>query len=237
MTNTLIDNINRLTIRLHRLHIDLQHLVVLTFPKTQTHFGLYLLLSHPIANVFSEKLTTHPVYSKSISTHLDSPDYVIYYKNGRVQSEMWRKNGHVHREGDLPAFVSYYENGQICSQSWHKHGRMHRDTKDDLPAVNTIPIIVDTPPTILSPTILRIVYWSEFVYEMYIKEVQLRVANNPIKIANNIKHQLLSGFTRRSHSHSLRSHSLRSCIFIIVLLALLVIVLLAIFDSLLVTID
>lgn len=77
--------------------------------------------------VFSLKLATHPVYSKSIIDHLDAPTHTTYYDNGQIYTQYWIKDEYMHRCEDLPANIIYYENGQIQTQEWRKNGRLHRE--------------------------------------------------------------------------------------------------------------
>lgn len=132
--------------RISRLNIDLQHLVIITFPRTRDSYELYLFLRDnestsprlvAYTRVFSNKLITHPVYSKSIINHLDIPSTTKYYVNGQISSQTWKnKKGDIHRYTyngiDLPAYINYHENGCIHIQEWYKDGNLHRDT--DLPA-------------------------------------------------------------------------------------------------------
>lgn len=126
MTQSFIE----LSHRVRRLHVDLQHLVILTFPRTQSIYKLYLLLrddDHDCNRVFSSKLKTHPVYLESIIDHLDVPTKIERYCNGKLHLKKWlKKHGMYTREGDKPSEISYHENGQIESQSWWKNGRLHR---------------------------------------------------------------------------------------------------------------
>jgi hypothetical protein len=40
-------------------------------------------------------------------------------------SEMYLKNGYLHREDDLPAYI-HHQPGSSC-QIWYQHGKIHRD--------------------------------------------------------------------------------------------------------------
>lgn len=120
--------LQRLCYRINRLHIDLQHLVIITFPRTQECYKVYLHLRDD-ARIFSSKLTKHPVYSKSIISYLDVPTHTTYYdQNHKIRSQEWfNKNRQRHREGDEPAIIRYGINGQIFTQEWYKDGYRHRD--------------------------------------------------------------------------------------------------------------
>lgn len=59
------------------------------------------------------------------------PAEIRYYKNGKLQRELWFKEGKLHRD-DLPAATLYSENGQIRYKEWYRDGNFHRD---DLPAI------------------------------------------------------------------------------------------------------
>lgn len=119
----------RLLNRISRLNVDLQHLVVLTFPRTQSSYEVYLYLrDNDRIRVFSQKLTTHPVYFKSIVEHLDVPTFTVNYYGGIIRCQAWHnKDYEYHREGDLPAVIEYYEDGNIRCQEWYKNGNLHRE--------------------------------------------------------------------------------------------------------------
>lgn len=121
--------------RVSLLNVDLQHLIVITFPKSQYYHQLYLYLRDDFEpNIFSSKLKTHVVYSKSICSHLDVPSIIVYYPNGQISVKKWyNRNEELHRESGC-AYIKYNKNGQIESQSWWKNGNLHRDTVHDGPA-------------------------------------------------------------------------------------------------------
>lgn len=135
MVTQLIECLNRLS----RLHTDLQHLVVLTFPRTQNNFQLYLRLRDDVElGVFSSKLKNHAVYSKSIISHLDVPSITGYYMNGQIKYQKWlNKDEEKHRESESggPAYIEYYENNgnghdaQIEMMSWYKDGQLQKKLK------------------------------------------------------------------------------------------------------------
>ena len=64
----------------------------------------------------------------------DKPAYIRYYRNGKIQSMMWYKNGKLHRDGDKPAEIYYHDYifGRIA---YYKNGKLHRD--GDKPALMT----------------------------------------------------------------------------------------------------
>lgn len=127
----------RLLNRITRLNVDIQHLLVLTFPKSQSSYRLYLLLrdnattstsTSTSTTILSSKLATHPVYSKNIIDHLDVPTYINHYGDGNIYSKTWCKIGIMrHRECDLPALIVYHYNGKIMEQVWYKYGKVHRE--------------------------------------------------------------------------------------------------------------
>lgn len=117
--------------RISRLHIDLQHLILITFPRTPECYEMYLYLRDDVEpGVFSSKLKTHPTYSKSIISHLDAPTLTNYYHHSStIHSKEWQlKDGRRHRRGDECAYVYYNTDGTIVCQSWWKNGVRHRDT-------------------------------------------------------------------------------------------------------------
>ena len=63
----------------------------------------------------------------------DLPAKIYYYKNGRVEEEIWYSNGKLHRENDLPALIKYYENRNVKQEEWVINGLLHRE--NDLPAL------------------------------------------------------------------------------------------------------
>lgn len=121
--------IHRILNRINSLNVDLQHLLVLTFPRDTSSYRLYLDLKN--CGVFPNKLTTHSIYSKSIINYLDIPTNIIHYENGQIQYRAWYQNGVPHREGDLCAIEWYYINGQIAQQEWWINGNRHRETDDE----------------------------------------------------------------------------------------------------------
>ena len=62
----------------------------------------------------------------------DKPTKEIYYPDGTIRYQLWKKNDKQHRDNDMPAYISYYKNGTISYQSWWKNGNRHRT--NDLPA-------------------------------------------------------------------------------------------------------
>lgn len=52
---------------------------------------------------------------------------IRYYKNGKLESEGYYKNGKAHRDGNKPAYLSLYRNGQREYEIYYKDGNFHRD--------------------------------------------------------------------------------------------------------------
>lgn len=69
------------------------------------------------------------------------PAVTTYYDDGTLLSELYYKDGELHRENDLPSII-YYSNGKPTREYWHKHGQLHRD--NDMPAN----ILYDTYPAL-----------------------------------------------------------------------------------------
>lgn len=124
--------------RVNRLNVDLQHLVILKFPRTSENYDLYFEVLEE--KLFSKKLKNHPVYDKSIIEHLDPPTKIGTYTHKNYQNvyhEWNNKKGYKHRRKDLPAAIGFYKNGRVHFQSWWKNGNKHRDStelSENLPA-------------------------------------------------------------------------------------------------------
>ena len=58
----------------------------------------------------------------------DEPARICYYRNGKVSSMAWFKNGKLYRSKN-PAWINYDENGKPRNERWHTSGsgKIHRD--------------------------------------------------------------------------------------------------------------
>lgn len=65
------------------------------------------------------------VWSKNGKLHRDNDLPAVIRKDGTRE---WWVNGERHRENDLPAYIDF-----IGNKSWYKNGLLHRD--GDFPAV------------------------------------------------------------------------------------------------------
>lgn len=50
---------------------------------------------------------------------------LLNWDQEKLYKEEWRKNGKLHREGELPAYIEYDKNGNIIEQKWYIEGVFH----------------------------------------------------------------------------------------------------------------
>lgn len=98
---------NRLFNRVTRLNVDLQHLIVLTFPRTQSSYKVYTQKWWKDGKLLREN---------------DGCAVVQYYQNGNIHTQGWWKNGKKHRDNGQSAIITYDINGQIISQETWMEG-------------------------------------------------------------------------------------------------------------------
>ena len=48
-----------------------------------------------------------------------------YDESGKLEYEVWRLNGKLHRT-DGPAHIGYYESGELRCEAWWLNGKHHR---------------------------------------------------------------------------------------------------------------
>ena len=52
----------------------------------------------------------------------DKPTYQYFYPDGKLEYQVWYKNGQYHRDKNLPAYQCFYSNGKLEYQEWYKYG-------------------------------------------------------------------------------------------------------------------
>lgn len=66
-------------------------------------------------------------YNDDMDIHRDNgPAIVWYFRDGKIDTEIYMKNGKKHRE-DGPAQIEYDEEGIIIYESWYREGKQHRE--------------------------------------------------------------------------------------------------------------
>ena len=67
------------------------------------------------------------IWYKDGKIHRDGhPAVIEYYSDGEIKTEAWYKDGELHRK-DGPAVVEYYRNGQKYIEEWYVNGKRHRE--------------------------------------------------------------------------------------------------------------
>ena len=55
------------------------------------------------------------------------PNKIIgYYKDGSIETEMWRVDDRLHRKNS-PAYIEYHYDGSRYCEEWWLYGRQHRE--------------------------------------------------------------------------------------------------------------
>ena len=124
--NILISDIVILDIIVHIASFDedIWYKLYTLIPRFKEYATSYTGRKHFI-KIFTKISSDNPIIHTLFKMrHREDDLPAVIYEDG---TQMWYKNGNLHRDGDLPTLIT---NG---SQHFYKHGRCHRD--GDLPAI------------------------------------------------------------------------------------------------------
>lgn len=71
-----------------------------------------------------------PVSETIIENGIELIKITEFYPNGQVRRERYCNNRFfLHRESDEPAYVEYDADGQVKSELYYKNGKLHREVE------------------------------------------------------------------------------------------------------------